>query len=391
MSKSATYAKDAKHLIPGPREENWRYADLSLIRSNDLSIAKEEPSLHKPIPISKWPRLVIGNGKVVEKPETLKGLEVTFDAGENKKSATAPADHPLERINNDLAVTGVQITISKGQNLAGLEIIFVEDGPKEGARHLKNMIVLEEAAKANILLRTLGQRGASWVNTVTTVSVGKNAGLFLAMDFEAVQKTLISSLTKAQVYKGGSLDIFGFGIGLPSLRNEVEVVLKGKGARTNLKGGLLAAEGEVIDFVTRIFHTSPGANSDQTFRAVAGRKGQTAYQGRVVVEKDAQKTEAHQSCQNLILERSGEANVKPELLIFADDVICSHGATVGELDKASLFYMMQRGIPEDEAKAVLVRAFLGDIIEGLNDEMLVAHFEQKIETWMQQNLVGKKK
>ncbi len=110
-----------------------------------------------------------------------------------------------------------------------------------------------------------------------------------------------------------------------------------------------------------------------------------------MVEKDAQKTEAHQSCQNLILERSGEANVKPELLIFADDVICSHGATVGELDEAALFYMMQRGIPEDEAKAVLVRAFLGDIIEGLNDEKLVAHFEQKIETWMRQNLVGKKK
>lgn len=391
MSKSATYAKNANHLIPGPREENWRYADLSLIRGNDLPIAKEEPSLHKPIPISKWPRLVIGNGKVVEKPETLKGLKVSFGAGVNNGPATAPIDHPLERINNDLATAGVQITISKGHNLAGLEIIFVEDGPKESARHLKNMIVLEENAKANILLRILGQRGASWVNTVTTVSVGKNAGLFLAMDFEAVQKTLISSLTKAQVYKGGSLDIFGFGIGLSSLRNEVEVVLKGKGARTNLKGGLLAGEGEVIDFVTRIFHTSPGANSDQTFRAVAGRKGQTAYQGRVVVETDAQKTEAHQSCQNLILERSGEVNVKPELLIFADDVICSHGATVGELDEAALFYMMQRGIPEDQAKAVLVRAFLGDIIEGLNDENLVAHFEQKIDTWMEQNPMGKKK
>ncbi|MEE8258616.1 MAG: SufD family Fe-S cluster assembly protein [Sphingomonadales bacterium] len=391
MSKSATYAKNAKHLIPGPREENWRYADLSLIRGGELAIAEEGPAIHKPKSISKWPRLVIGNGKVVEKPENLKGLEIIFGAVENKKSATAPANHPLERINNDLAAAGVQITISKGQNLAGLEIIFVEDGPKEGARHLKNMIVLEEDAKANILLRILGQRGASWINTATTVSIGKNAGLFLVTDFEAVQKTLISSLMKAQVYKGGSLDIFGFGIGLPSLRNEIEVALKGKGARTNLKGGLLAAEGEVIDFVTRIFHTSPGANSDQTFRAVSGRKGQTAYQGRVVVEKGAQKTEAHQSCQNLILERSGEANVKPELLIFADDVICSHGATVGELDQAALFYMMQRGIPEGEAKALLVRAFLGEIIEGLSDEKMMAHFEQKIETWMQQNLVGKKK
>ena len=239
MSKSATYAKNAKHLIPGPREENWRYADLSLIRGGELAIAEEGPAIHKAKSISKWPRLVIGNGKVVEKPENLKGLGVTFGAGENKKSATAPADHPLERINNDLATAGAQITISKGQNLAGLEIIFVEDGPKEGARHLKNMIVLEEEAKANILLRILGQRGASWLNMVTTVSVGKNAGLVLATDFEAVQKTLISNLMKAQVYKGGSRDIYGYGIGHPSLRNEKEVVLKGKGARTNLKGGLL--------------------------------------------------------------------------------------------------------------------------------------------------------
>ena len=135
--------------------------------------------------------------------------------------------------------------------------------------------------------------------------------------------------------------------------------MKGKGARTNLKGGLLAAEGEVIDFVTRIFHTSPGANSDQSFRAVAGRKGQTAYQGRVVVEKDAQKTEAHQSCQNLILERSGEANVKPELLIFADDVICSHGPDARRddvrPDRRSLFGLRFDALRAEPARRAIER------------------------------------
>ncbi len=121
---------------------------------------------------------------------------------------------------------------------------------------------------------------------------------------------------------------------------------------------------------------------------MAGYNGQTAFQGRVVVEKDAQKTEAHQTCHNLILERSGEANVKPVLLIFADDVICSHGATVGEIDQSSLFYMMQRGIPEAEAKALMVRAFLGDVVEGLKNEGLRSYFEAKIYGWMQKNLAG---
>ena len=86
------------------------------------------------------------------------------------------------------------------------------------------------------------------------------------------------------------------------------------------------------------------------------------------------------------MERSGEANVKPVLLIFADDVICSHGATVGEIDQSSLFYMMQRGIPEAEAKALMVRAFLGDVVEGLKNEGLRSYFEAKIYGWMQKNL-----
>ena len=105
-----------------------------------------------------------------------------------------------------------------------------------------------------------------------------------------------------------------------------------------------------------------------------------------MVEKDAQATLADQSCKNLLPDRSAEANVKPELLIYADDVKCSHGATIGELDDNALFYMMQRGINEALARGMLVRAFLSEAFSTLTDETLLAHFETQVEQWMSNQL-----
>jgi Fe-S cluster assembly protein SufD len=134
-------------------------------------------------------------------------------------------------------------------------------------------------------------------------------------------------------------------------------------------GGIIIANGEqVLEIVTTVRHLGPNATSRQVIRCVAGGTATATYLGKVAVARAGQKTDAAQSFKALLTDRGATANAKPELEIFADDVKCAHGATVGELDKTALFYLESRGVPPVQAKALLMRAFLSDALESLADE-----------------------
>ena len=140
-----------------------------------------------------------------------------------------------------------------------------------------------------------------------------------------------------------------------------------EGAAFQLGAILIGSGQQTIELVTTVRHVGPGATSRQIVRAVAGGTATASYLGQVAVARAAQKTDASQSFKALLLNRGATANAKPELEIFADDVKCAHGATVGEIDKTALFYMNSRGIPLDQARALLTRAFLSDALAGLDD------------------------
>jgi len=383
--------------IPEAKAEDWRYSDLGTLRSNYLRRPVKPPAQTVPDlkPLTGWPVVVVMNGNLLDPDRIIKGVEVLganqmlgrFPAWAGDYLSPGPEDNPLERLNLALADGGVFIKVRKGDVLEGLEIIFLEGGEKDSARHIRNYIHLESGSRAQLLVRTVSlKKNPGWTNMVSNISIGDGANLKMILDFEQKGPSFLTGRNFVKVGGKASFSQVSLALGLTAHRFETEVTLADTGADANLTAGLLAGQGEAVDFVTRIHHSTPGATSSQTVKAVAGRKGQTAFQGRVVVEENAQKTIARQKCSNLILEATGVVNVKPELLIFADDVVCSHGATVGEIDEAALFYMMQRGIPEQEAKAILVRAFLGDVIESLEDEALHKYFGAKIAAWMKQNL-----
>ena len=140
-----------------------------------------------------------------------------------------------------------------------------------------------------------------------------------------------------------------------------------EGARFDLGGVILAQGEQVLEIVTTVTHAGPGATSRQTIRCIAGGTATATYLGKVAVARAGQQTDAAQSFKALLLDRGATANAKPELEIFADDVKCAHGATVGELDGAALFYLESRGVPPEQARALLTRAFLSDALEGLTE------------------------
>lgn len=141
-----------------------------------------------------------------------------------------------------------------------------------------------------------------------------------------------------------------------------------EGAHFELTGAIVGGGAETHEIVTRVTHAEPNATSAQTVRIVLGQKATGSYLGKVAVARDAQKTDATQSAKAMLLDRTATANLKPELEIFADDVKCAHGATVGELDAQALFYLASRGLPPAEAKALLLRAFVGGLFVGTADE-----------------------
>jgi Fe-S cluster assembly protein SufD len=151
-----------------------------------------------------------------------------------------------------------------------------------------------------------------------------------------------------------------------------------EGADFQLGGIILAAGEQVLEIVTTVRHLGPGATSRQVIRCVAGDTATATYLGKVAVAREGQKTDAAQSFKALLLDRGATANAKPELEIFADDVKCAHGATVGELDRNALFYLESRGVPPVEARALLTRAFLSDALESLEDDAVRESVEAQV-------------
>ncbi len=197
------------------------------------------------------------------------------------------------------------------------------------------------------------------------VAAGETATQLVVQDASAGSATIRQF--DINVEAGASLTFHIINAGGAYGRVALDVALH-DGARFDL-GGIIVARGEqVLEIVTTVRHLGAGASSRQVVRAVAGDTATATYLGKVAVARAGQQTDAAQSFKALLLDRGATANAKPELEIFADDVKCAHGATVGEHDKAALFYLESRGIPPIEAKALLTRAFLSDALESVADE-----------------------
>lgn len=172
------------------------------------------------------------------------------------------------------------------------------------------------------------------------------------------------------VGKGANARMDTLNLGGDYGRIELDVTLH-EGAHFELRGVILGNGEQVLEIVTTVTHAEPNATSNQTIRTVVGGKATCSYLGKVTVARDAQKTDAAQSVKAMLLDRTATANAKPELEIFADDVKCAHGATVGELDKAAMFYLASRGLPPAEAKQLLLQAFVAGVFDGAGDEAVL--------------------
>jgi Fe-S cluster assembly protein SufD len=298
-------------------------------------------------------------------------------------------DAPLLALNTAFAGDGPVLRLDPGTVLeAPVEVTFLsvaEEGP--AVHHPRALIVLGAGASATCVEHHLSAGGESYfANCATEIVIGEGAALrHYKLQDEAYQAHHIAA-TVVRLAADASYDNFSLSLGGRLARNEIRVRLDGPGARCGLMGAYLAGGRQHTDSTTIIEHASPDTASREIYKGVLDGKARAVFQGRITVHKDAQRIEGHQLNRTLLLSDGAEIDCKPELEIFADDVKCSHGATAGELDDDALFYLRTRGIPEDQARGILVAAFLDEIVDEIADDGVREAFRQRVAAWLEQSL-----
>ena len=185
----------------------------------------------------------------------------------------------------------------------------------------------------------------------------------------------------ASVAEGGTYDSFTLNIGGRITRTEIHATLNGPGAVAHVNGAQLLRGSQHADFTSVMRHAAPKGTSRQTVKNVLAGRSRGVFQGRIEVARGARGTDGYQMNRALLLSPDAEVDTKPELEIFADDVKCSHGATIGELDAEQMFYLRSRGVPEQEAKSILVRAFLAEALDPVTNDTARALLEDAVTRW----------
>jgi Fe-S cluster assembly protein SufD len=352
--------------LPSRSDEAWRWSDLSAL-----------PKLAERVPTGQVPdalpwidcdregsRLLFVDGRLDESRSRIGPVEIGPVAVET--------DHALGRL---AGRSGWSLKLGRDHSPPGLvQIVHVSTG---AADHLAAEIRLDTDAQASVVETFVGE---GWTNRLTGIALGRSARLMLSR--RLMGKAGFVSLTdQAQVGEGASLVVNALAGGDADSRVDGTILLGGEGAYAEAGGALLARGRQRHDVNLVLRHAVPNGVSRQVWRSVADDQAGCSVAARVEVARGAQKTDAEQSLKGLLLARSAVINAKPELEIFADDVKCAHGATVGELDRAALFYLESRGVSPDEAKALLTRAFVADALERVGEEKVREAFYADAEGW----------
>jgi len=368
----------------GRREEAWKYTTLRPVADASFlqpvtPVTGDSASLAL-LPRIEAPRIVFIDGQYSPELSALPAaLEFARFADRADFGTAARADsEPLVALNTMLAEDGAVLSVPAGAD-AGL-LMLVSIATDRAAFHPRHVIRVADNACLTLLELSLGD-GSYLHNPVFDIRVAEGARLtHVRLQDEAPSAFHLSTLY-AEIFERGTYDSFVLNLGARLARTEAHVRLNGAKGTAHLNGAQLLGGTQHADFTTVVKHDAPSCSSRQTVKNVLAGRAQGVFQGRIEVARIAQKTDGYQMNQALLLSPDAEIDTKPELEIFADDVKCSHGATVGELNADQLFYLRSRGIPDAEARSILVRAFLAEALAAVSDETVRGVLDRAVEGW----------
>jgi Fe-S cluster assembly protein SufD len=385
-TRAAAAAAFGARGLPGVREEAWKYTNLRPLA--DLTSTATAPAsaavggqLLARLPAMTAPRLVFVDGKLsAELSVPPIGVESASFAVRPEFGALARPDRDsLVALNTMLAEDGAILRVPAGVD-AGVIVMASLASAVGGQSYPRHGVALGPGARLVLIDMSTGL-GSYLHNAVFEISVAAGATLtHVRLQDEAADAVHIATLY-AEMAEHATYDSFTLVLGGRLARTEVHARLAGERGVTHLNAAQLLGGTQHADVTTVVRHDAPHCASRQAVKNVLLGHARGVFQSRIEVARGAQKTDGYQMNQALLLSPDAEIDSKPELEIFADDVKCSHGATVGELDPAQLFYLRSRGIPEREARAILVRAFLAEALEAISHEGARVAMEQSVDRW----------
>ena len=377
-----------QHGFPSRAHEEWKYTSLAAIAQGPYSSLLDEGdqgnfTTVKFLP-ADGPVVTLLNGVFLEGSSDLLSLPAGIrvrplsdalrgDADRLRSTLEAVSDgeHPFRALADATLGDGLFIEVDSGIGFEGvLHVVnLIDGGSAPGAAHLRHVVVVGKGARLAIVEEVHCHQDVL-ANIHWDFEVGEDAEVGRVRTFGRCADGNLFHGSRVRQADGSTFSDFFHCAGVRMIRNEIEVELAGRRCHTELRGAYFATGSEHVDNQTRILHSHPDCTSNEVYRGVLSGRSRGVFSGKIHVFQDAQRTDAKQSSDSLLLSRKAEADVRPRLEIYADDVRCTHGATVGELDEDAIFYLRSRGVNEPLARKMLVGAFVKEVLEEVEPEAL---------------------
>jgi Fe-S cluster assembly protein SufD len=389
--RAAAVARFAELGFPTTRQEDWRFTSVTPLTETVFVPAPPGGAPGAGVATSGAPRLVFVNGRFSAEQSVRTGLPAGVHAGSLAAALAgdaaalverhlarhaAPAENAFAALNTAFLRDGAFVHLSRGAVLPEpLYLTFVSTpGRSPAVAHARVLLIADEEARATVVEHYVGGDATYWTNQVTELVVGDGAHVELVrLQQEGAGAYHVASLYTHQG-RDSELRVHPLVLGAALARHDITNVLDGPGAELLLNGLYLLGGRQHVDHHTVIDHAQPDCRSHEYFNGVLDEGARGVFNGRIIVRPGAQRTDSKQTNHNLVLSEDARADSQPQLEIYADDVKCTHGATLGPLDPKELFYLQSRGLAPAEARALLVYGFGAEILgrlrhAGLRDRL----------------------
>ncbi len=400
--REQAFAEFEKLGFPTTKHEEWKYTNLKpIVERAFQTTCVIEPRVKDIIEQSIFTKLdanmlVFVNGSLIPTASNIQETDNSIVLGslaEKRKTNKAIFEQhfgkyasidgqALNALNTALLSDGAFVCVPKGKRVSKPVVVLhvVDSTDMNVLVQPRNLVVVEEMADVTIIeaYLSIGSQ-ASFTNVVTETYAGKNAHVEHYKIQQQTGESYQNNFT--QIFQEADTNINHVTLTLDGLfvRNNLHFYMNGQNCNSLLYGLYITDKNNFVDNHTLVDHAQPNCFSDEKYKGVLKDKSTAVFNGKIKVHLDAQKTNAYQRNQNILLSNDATINTKPQLEIFADDVKCTHGATIGQLDEEPMFYLRSRGIPEDAARKLLLNAFADDIAEKIKIPELVELLEQQIE------------
>ncbi|MDZ7765021.1 MAG: Fe-S cluster assembly protein SufD [Melioribacteraceae bacterium] len=388
--------------FPTIKNEEWKYTNVSPIMKDNFhppetlgEFVVDEEFIYKNSFIDfDYDRIVFVNGKFNKELTVLGELPsgVVIDSLANAINnypqvvekylgKYTKAENAFNAVNHAYSTDGLFVYLPKGKMLERPVQVFFVSGNDEGKSLSvpRNLVIAEEASAGKIITNYIGTGANSYfTNTLTEVYSGANANLDLIKMQNEKEDSFHIDRTDVYQEMGSVFNHYSFAFGAALSRTDVNSKLDDENIECHYYGLYLGKNKQHIDHHTFVDHAKPNCESNEVYKGILDDKSRGVFNGQIMVRQDAQKTNAYQSNKNVLLSENATIDTKPQLEIFADDVKCSHGATIGKLDKEAYFYIVSRGVPHTVAQSMLIHAFAADVIEAVKIEPMREQLNHKL-------------